>query len=376
MAEPQSNHPLDNNDSSPTPSTKSNTNDERNLIDAFAIRIDLDKLSIVLNPDSSPVRSFELAKIYEFKCYDNDLNKNARLKYQLEAIFLRDSTETLTATTKTTTTTTTKRTLLFKGGKPGGLSSKRTREYPSMTASVTGDIFQQQSFESFLNTYNLFVLNSSTGALYLNLKLDWSSSESEFFRRLTGLVDNTKFVVIKIRVSDHGIVPLYRDYFLRYFFCFYSESTADGLIGPPSSYCDFSSAVTSLNRNRTILVKHLSLNPTDDEDESEDEDGGDDDEEGWSNGGDRKVLGRTQSGNNGWNDDEDGGDENESRNEVNEFRKHVNNKNGAENEEENDDEAEYVNGTVGQNRFIDVTFLFINAGSSLIVWLVYSSWLV
>ena len=53
MIEPQtnigvdSNHPSDTslNNNDPTSSTKSNTNDERNLIDAFAIRIDLDKLS-------------------------------------------------------------------------------------------------------------------------------------------------------------------------------------------------------------------------------------------------------------------------------------------------------------------------------------------
>lgn len=276
-------------------SSSTNNNDERNLIDAFAIRLDLDKLSSVLNPTSSAAATFELAKIYQFKCFDNDVNKNARLSYHIENVFLRDttltkSTTTTTAssshidsTTTTTTTTTTRRSLIHRR-KP-----KRTRHEESDDTlnnnnnNNNRDVFQQQSLDSFLASYNLFALNSSTGSLYLNLKLDWSFVDSEFFRRLTSLVAN-KFVVLRVRVSDHGIVPLARDYFLRFYFCFYSESV-DGLVGvglldddaPERAYCDFRAAAP-VHRNRTILVKHLSLSADDEEDndnENEDEDSSD-----------------------------------------------------------------------------------------------------
>lgn len=193
------------------------SSEEKLLIDVFSVRIDLDKISSFVSPNQ-----YRLAKIYKFTCIDNDLNKNARLKYEIKNYYLRKLDDNKIGDSTTTT-----------------MITKRKTKSPA-----------NDEIEQLMSTKKIFAIDANSGVLLLNLTAEWSSWESDLIKSFLALLEK-KFLVIRVRVSDHGIVPLYRDYFLRFYFCLADSGDRD----LSDRLCDFGSQ----RRNRTILIKPLSF---------------------------------------------------------------------------------------------------------------------
>lgn len=244
---------IDINDSTPTCSsstytkfnelgrTEEKTESEirKQTLDSFSIRIEFNKLAHIFNPDS-PANRYELAKIYTFKCTDNDINKNAKLKYHLQGLLLKDLVTGARVNTKNMSMSIKDSARQF-----------RTWSHQQNRQSNIND-------ESIFSTYKIFFLNSASGELYLNLTLDWTGRNSEFLHKFAALV-NKKFIVLKVRVSDSGIVSLHREYFLNIYFCIdpgNASSTSFVYLKNQSQYCNFD--MTNSYVNRSILIKHFS----------------------------------------------------------------------------------------------------------------------
>lgn len=176
-------------------------NDERRLIDAFALRIDLDKLQFI-------VANFKLAKLYKFNCYDNDLNKNAKLKYEIDRYFLKE------------------------------VNPNRRRTPSSLSITNT-------KVEEFIYKNKIFTIDSHSGIVYMNLSSDWSFHE--FINELRSLLAR-KYLLIKVRVSDNGIVSLFKEYYLKLLFCFSMDDF---------KMCEFSAS--EMRKNKTLLIKPLTI---------------------------------------------------------------------------------------------------------------------
>jgi hypothetical protein len=161
-------------------------------LDVYSIQIDLKSLGVSsLYPPFSPYysKSSRLIQVYQFECIDNDKNKNSELVYEIESFYLKNSYE-------------------------------KSTPNRSINPVYVKEFFQSRK---------IFSLNQNSGILYLNLSKTWFdmnlnggeengtefSVEDEFLK----LIKN-RFLIMKIKISDKGIVALYNYYFLKFFFCF------------------------------------------------------------------------------------------------------------------------------------------------------------
>ena len=166
-------------------------------LDVYSIQIDLNALGMAsLYPEYqfAPFysKNTRLIQVYQFECIDNDKNKNSELIYEIESFYLKRP--------------------------PKQQASNR----PLNPAFVN----------EFILNRKIFSLNANSGILYLNLSKTWLemklnggeenltefSVEEEFLKFL-----KNKFLIIKIKISDKGIVALSTYYYLKFFLCFRTD---------------------------------------------------------------------------------------------------------------------------------------------------------
>lgn len=216
-----------------------NTLPNTKQIDAFSMRLDLARLDTLKS-------TYKLAKLYKFNCFDNDLHKNARLKYEIVKVYVKDAHNEPIKKRKKHKTSVLR---LRGGGSANNLDSKSVN-----------DFFAQN---------RVFELDSNSGVLYLNLSLDWSISDpfveradgsyaasaNTFINKFRWILFN-KYLLVKVKVSDHGIVSLFNYYYLKFYVCFInSDETGSGgglASGETLGHCDF---FKNDRKNRTILLK-------------------------------------------------------------------------------------------------------------------------
>ena len=157
-------------------------------LEVFSVFIDLNSLGVAsLYPPFSPFysKTSRLVQAYQFECVDNDKNKNAELKYEVENFYLKNS-----------------------------------------------DLTLNESVNDYFQRKKILVLNANNGMLYLNLSKAWLNAnfnsqenktefsvEASFFKLL-----KNKFLIMKVRTSDKGIVSLFNYYYLKFMFCFRHDS--------------------------------------------------------------------------------------------------------------------------------------------------------
>lgn len=191
------------NDSQPVCFPQSSTNFNRfnsfvHALDVYSIQIDLNALGVAsLYPQYhfAPFysKNTRLVQLYQFECIDNDKNKNSELVYEIESFYLKEAQEKL----------------------------------------PTNRILNPAFVNEFILSRNVFSINSNSGILYLNLSKTWldmnlNAGEENFTEfsvedQFLKLVRN-KFLVIKIKISDKGIVSLSTYYYLKFILCFRTDS--------------------------------------------------------------------------------------------------------------------------------------------------------
>jgi hypothetical protein len=123
---------------------------------------------------------------------------------------------------------------------------------PSLTSSELSE---------FLNEF--FALNANTGVVYLNMN---AYTDREFHNRLRALATN-KFVVMRVRVLDNGLVALHNLYHIKLLLCF-NEPTAEMKRSSSmnsrnsTKYCRFSS---QSGKMRPVFVRSLESDSADEE---------------------------------------------------------------------------------------------------------------
>lgn len=213
-------------------------------IDVLSLQVNTNKIEASLSSSSAGVGvsgGARLLKLYKFKCKDLDLNKNAEIHYEIEKIFLKD--------------------LNPAASTPSNLSPDEINE--------------------FLNEF--FVLNAHTGVLYLNVNSYLDTSFYPQFRKLA----ETKFITIRVRISDNGIISLSSVYYLKMLFCFLGGELSSGgvdqldeplvikesveIVGNEIKYCQFRiSHSIDTSKVRPVLIKSL-LNEQDSYDTAQEE---------------------------------------------------------------------------------------------------------
>ena len=112
----------------------------------------------------------------------------------------------------------------------------------------------------FINEF--FILNANTGVLYLNVN---AYLDSVFYSRLRTISYN-KFIVIRVRVSDNGLVALTNVYHLKFLFCFFDEPNDENAARETETdlselkYCKFKMYANSDHggKVRPVFIKSLS----------------------------------------------------------------------------------------------------------------------
>lgn len=199
---------IDINDSKPVCSSLSLENESGVKKSEFLNR-PLDSLALKFNLTRINLKNFRLAKIYKFNCLDLDENKNSELKYEIESFYVRE----FKKQKQITNLSTQKMTLLEK------------------------------SSNEFLKSIEIFWLDPKTGQLNVNLSADLWEDQNKV-KDLVELVEN-KFLIIKVKISDKGIISLYNVYYLRIFICFNADS---------KEFCYFNEGT---KKNRPILAKKI-----------------------------------------------------------------------------------------------------------------------
>ncbi|CAF0897028.1 unnamed protein product [Brachionus calyciflorus] len=194
------------NDSKPTCIGLTNNYDDtlsnNKTIDSFSLKFN--DLYIKLNPNQ-----YKMALIYAFNCIDLDSNrKNSQLTYEIENFHLKSE---------------------------DGL--KTNEEEPK---SIVNE---------FLSNFKVFILNKSNGRLYLDLNPIWWNYDKNLDKFISFF--NKKYLIIKFKIFDDGIIPLSNYYYLQLFIC-WNKSNLDLI--------DLCSYEDSRYKDRPVISKLLNNN--------------------------------------------------------------------------------------------------------------------
>jgi hypothetical protein len=207
-------------------------------IDIYSLQVNMNKIE---QSGGHNANSARLVKLYKFRCKDADSNANAEISYEIEKLYLKDV-----------------------------VKQRVNSEDEAFVQSTDPDVVAANANElsEFLNEF--FVLNANTGVLYLNMN---AYLDEAFHSRLKSAA-NKKFVVIRVRVADNGLVALYNIYHLKFVFCFTNEILAvhnaassgsnaanemNVLLGNDLKYCRFKGHVSNSEQGkvRPVFVKSL-----------------------------------------------------------------------------------------------------------------------
>ena len=243
-------------------------------IDVYSILIDLGKINLndlVLPEQAGNAKLFShLIKIYQFECVDNDKNKNAELKYEIERFYLKSMDR--------------KYKKKYNKNKPGPKKlNKQTTMSEFQIESLKYAIVKRNSLESIfsggtpislydtyfkpnsnlVNKYfsrnKIISLNSNNGNVYLNISNSWihlSENNSIYVNQTFLSYIENRFLVIKIKVSDKGIVPLYNYYYLKLYFCIKRAKDESGL--EKIKFCN-NFEIDNQNENETSSSSFVSI---------------------------------------------------------------------------------------------------------------------